>query len=227
VPGFGKAPTRTFVVSAAIVPSRGLHRNVTSLCKNPTGSLIGLCRVIAGRACFGNAPVHVVPAYPKPARLVSAQNRWTGKTVPPRPAPTAPACKIPPSTVRFASSLSSLKCPAADRPALPRCPEHAYLTVAPKAHAVLRHSAPRSRSCLCGAFTSRLRFGTNGRATEPDGRVPAQSGTYTGNGPSATPHSHPQLRQSLLYAVASTACDVNLVSPELAPMAEVHDTTAD
>ena len=38
----------------------------------------------------------------------------------------------------------------------------------------------------------------------PLGRRPAHRGRYAGSGPRATPHSHPQLRQSLLYAVAST-----------------------
>lgn len=37
----------------------------------------------------------------------------------------------------------------------------------------------------------------------PEGRRPAHRGRYSGSGPSAKPHSQPQLRQSLLYAVAT------------------------
>ena len=74
----------------------------------------------------------------------------------------------------------------------------------PAANAVPSTRPPRSRSALGGGSRSRRTCGTSGHATVPDGRRPAHRGKYAGNGPSAKPHSHPQLRQSLLYAVAST-----------------------
>ena len=56
----------------------------------------------------------------------------------------------------------------------------------------------------------------SGHATDPDGLFPAHRGTYKGRGPSDMPHSQPQLRQSLLYAVASTDRRANAFVPGLA-----------
>ena len=83
-------------------------------------------------------------------------------------------------------------------------PEEEACAMTPAANAVPSTRPPRSRSALGGGSRSRRTCGTSGHATVPDGRRPAHRGKYAGNGPSAKPHSHPQLRQSLLYAVAST-----------------------
>ena len=90
----------------------------------------------------------------------------------------------------------------AGEPAPPAAAQKTACAATPNAPNTASVAPPSTSAGLSSTF-SRRRLGTNGHATVPEGRTPAHRGRYSGSGPNARPHSQPQLRQSLLYAVAS------------------------